>query len=297
MTYSIVARDPRTGDLGVAVQSHYFSVGSVVTWARAGVGAIATQSMAEISYGPMGLDLMASGKTAPEALKSLLETDPRSEMRQVGMVDSKGNIGVHTGSRCIDFAGHVTGSQFSCQANLMSNDSIWGAMEMEFVRKDELELPERLVATLEAAETAGGDVRGKQSAALLVVSSKIYPNTWMGKVVELRVEDDPEPLQELKRNLRLKRAYDWVEKGDDLLGLGRIEESLGAFKKAEELAPDYEEIRFWVGVTLSGSQTTQREGIEIVKEILSRSPNWKTVTKSLVVKGYLPKDNPIGDLL
>jgi len=119
----------------------------------------------------------------------------------------------------------------------------------------------------------------------------------MGKVVELRVEDDPEPLQELKRNLRLKRAYDWVEKGDDLLGLGRIEESLGAFKKAEELAPDYEEIRFWVGVTLSGSQTTQREGIEIVKEILSRSPNWKTVTKSLVVKGYLPKDNPIGDLL
>ena len=297
MTYSIVARDPRTGDLGVAVQSHYFSVGSVVTWARAGVGAIATQSMAEISYGPMGLDLMASGKTAPEALKSLLETDPRSEMRQVGMVDSKGNIGVHTGSRCIDFAGHVTGSQFSCQANLMSNDSIWGAMEMEFVRKDELELPERLVATLEAAETAGGDVRGKQSAALLVVSSKIYPNTWMGKVVELRVEDDPEPLQELKRNLRLKRAYDWVEKGDDLLGLGRIEESLGAFKKAQELAPDYEEIRFWVGVTLSGSQTTQREGIEIVKEILSRSPNWKTVTKSLVVKGYLPKDNPIGDLL
>src|SRR5579872_5442268 len=172
MTYSIVARDPRTGDLGVAVQSHYFSVGSVVTWARAGVGAIATQSMAEVSYGPMGLDLMASGKTAPDALKSLLQTDTRSDTRQVGMVDSQGNVGVHTGSRCIDFAGHVAGNQFSCQANLMSNDTIWGAMERGYRKRDDLELPERLLATLEAAEAAGGDARGKQSAALLVVSSK-----------------------------------------------------------------------------------------------------------------------------
>jgi len=181
MTYSIVARDPKTGDLGVAVQSHYFSVGTTVTWARSGVGAIATQSIAEVSYGPMGLDLMASGKTAPEALQSLLKTDPRSETRQVGMVDSSGNIGVHTGSRCIDHAGHISGEQFSCHANLMSNDTIWGAMEREFKRGEDLELPERLVATLKAAEAAGGDARGKQSAAILVVSSKAYPNPWMGR--------------------------------------------------------------------------------------------------------------------
>jgi uncharacterized Ntn-hydrolase superfamily protein len=297
MTYSIVARDPKTGDLGVAVQSHYFSVGSVVTWARSGVGAIATQSMAEVSYGPMGLDLMASGKTAPEALQSLLQTDARSDTRQVGMVDSKGNIGVHTGARCIDFAGHKTGDQFSCQANLMSNDTIWGAMEREFRTRMELELPERLVATLEAAEAAGGDARGKQSAALLVVSSKPHTNPWMGKIVELRVEDNPAPLLELGRLLKIKRAYDWADKGDDFLSLGKIEDSMRAFQKAEELAPDNEEIRYWVGITLMGSPATQKEGMEVVKTILSHSPNWKNVTKSLLDKGYLPKDNPVRQLL
>lgn len=297
MTYSIVARDSRTGDLGVAVQSHYFSVGSVVTWARSGVGAIATQSMAEVSYGPMGLDLMASGKSAPEALQSLLKTDPRSDTRQVGMVDSHGNVGVHTGSRCIDFAGHVSGDQFSCQANLMSNDTIWGAMEREYRRREELELPERLIATLEAAEEAGGDARGKQSAALLVVSSKQYPNRWMGRVVELRVEDNAEPLPELKRLLRVKRAYDWVDKGDDLFALGKIEDSMKAYKNAEELTPDNEEIRFWVGVTLMGSETTRQEGRKIVSEIFSKNKNWKNVARSLLDKGYLPKDNLIRELL
>lgn len=297
MTYSIVARDPRSGELGVAVQSHYFSVGSVVTWARSGVGAIATQSMAEVSYGPMGLDLMAAGKTAPDALQSLLETDSKSETRQVGMVDAMGNVGVHTGSRCIDFAGHIAGDQFSCQANLMSNDTIWGAMEREFRSKADLDLPERLLAALEAAEDAGGDARGKQSTALLVVSSKAYPNPWMGKIVELRVEDSPEPLPELRRLLRVKRAYDWVEKGDDLLGLGKIEESMKAYRRAEELAPEYEEIRFWVGITLMGTPATQKEGMEIVRGILAKSPNWRSVALSLLEKGYLSKDNPIQQLL
>ncbi len=292
-----MARDPRTGELGIAVQSHYFSVGSVVTWGRSGVGAIATQSMAEPSYGPMGLDLMASGKTAPEALQSLLETDPRSDTRQVGMVDSKGNVGVHTGSRCIDFAGHITGEQFSCQANLMSNDRIWGAMEREYKISNNLDLPERLVATLEAAEAAGGDARGKQSAALVVVSSQAHPNPWMGRVMDLRVEDSADPLSELKRLVKLKRAYDWVEKGDDFFALGKLEDSLKAYKKAGQLAPDNEEIRFWIGITLMGSQTTRQEGLGIVREILSKSKNWKSVTKSLLNKGYLSKDNPVRELL
>jgi uncharacterized Ntn-hydrolase superfamily protein len=297
LTYSIVARDPRTGELGVAVQSHYFSVGSVVTWARSGVGAIATQSMAEVSYGPMGLDLMASGKSASEALGALLKVDQRSDTRQVAMVDSQGNIGVHTGSRCIDFAGHVEGDQFSCQANLMSNDTIWGAMEREYKKSTDLDLPERLVATLEAAEAAGGDARGKQSAALLIVSPKSYSNLWMGKVMELRVEDSPEPLPELKRLVRVRRAYDWVDRGDDLLGLGKIEDSLRAYKKAEELSPGNEEIRFWVAVTLMGSGATQDQGMQIVQEIFAQNPRWKTVTKSLLEKGYLPKDNPVSTLL
>jgi uncharacterized Ntn-hydrolase superfamily protein len=297
MTYSVVARDPRTGDLGVAVQSHYFSVGSVVTWARSGVGAIATQSMAEISYGPLGLDLMAGGKAAPEALESLLKTDSRSDTRQVGIVDSKGNVGAHTGSRCIDFAGHVKGEGFSCQANLMSNDTIWGAMEKEYRRQEDLQLPERLLATLEAAEAAGGDARGRQSTAILVVSSKLYPNPWMGRTMELRIEDHPEPLPELKRLLRIRRAYDWADKGDDFLALGKVEDSLAAFKKAQDLAPEIEEIRYWVGITLMGSPSTQPEGLQIVKEIITRYPNWKSVTKSLLEKGYLQKDNPVRQLL
>jgi uncharacterized Ntn-hydrolase superfamily protein len=297
MTYSIVARDPRTGDLGVAVQSHYFSVGAVVTWARSGVGAIATQSITEISYGPVGLDLMAAGKTAPEALDSLLKTDSKSDTRQVGMVDAQGNVGVHTGSRCIDYAGHVKGDQFSCQANLMSNDSIWGAMDREYRRRDDLQLPERLLATLEAAEAAGGDARGKQSTALLVVSSKLYANPWMGRIMELRIEDHPAPLPELKRLLRIRRAYDWADKGDELLALGKVEDSLAAFKKAQELAPEIEEIRYWVGITLMGSPSTQPEGMLIVKEIITKYPNWKSVTRSLLDKGYLQKENPVRELL
>jgi len=252
--------------------------------------------MAEISYGPLGLDLMAAGKTAPEALSSLLKSDSRADTRQIGMVDSKGLVSAHTGSRCIDYAGHVTGDEFSCQANLMSNDSIWGEMEKAYKNSPNLELPERLVATLEAAEAAGGDARGKQSAALLVVSAKIFPNPWMGRVMELRVEDDEAPIPELKRLVRIKRAYDWVDTGDDFLALDKIEESERAFKKAEDLAPGNEEIRFWVGITLLGSEANREEGLEIIKEIFSRNKNWKSVTRSLLKKGYLKKDNPVSNL-
>ena len=297
MTYSIVARDQKTGDLGVAVQSHYFSVGSVVTWARSGVGAVATQSMTEVSYGPLGLELMAGGKSANEALESLLRSDPRADTRQVGMVDSNGVASAHTGARCIASAGHVIGDQFSCQANLMSNDSIWGEMENAFKKNSEMELPERLVATLEAAEAAGGDARGKQSTALLVVSSKVYPNYWSGRVMELRVEDDPEPIPELKRLVQTKRAYEWVEKGDNLLALGKLEESMRAFKKAKDLAPGNEEIGFWVGITLIGSQNNQKDGREILRETFARNPNWINVTKSLIEKGYLPKDSVVSELV
>jgi uncharacterized Ntn-hydrolase superfamily protein len=272
-------------------------VGSVVTWARSGVGAIATQSIAEISYGPLGLDLMAGGRSAKETLDSLLRSDPKAETRQVGMVDSSGVVSVHTGSRCIGSAGHVVGDQVSCQANLMSNDSIWGEMEKAFRRNAELELPERLAATLDAAENAGGDARGKQSAAMLVVSPKLYPNSWAGKIVDLRVEDHPEPLPELKRLIRIKRAYDWADKGDELLALGKVEESLRAFEKARELAPENEEIRYWVGITLLGSNSNQSEGREILKEIFAKNSNWIKVTRSLIEKGYLPKDSAVSRLL
>ena len=170
-TYSIVARDPVTGDLGVAVQSHWFSVGSVVTWAQAGVGAIATQSFVEVSYGPLGLELMKAGKTAPEALKALLAVDESADVRQVAMVDRHGNVAVHTGKKCIAAAGHHEGSQFTTQANLMEKDTVWGAMATAY-ETAEGDLAERLMSALEAAQEEGGDIRGKQSAAILIVFSR-----------------------------------------------------------------------------------------------------------------------------
>ncbi|MDG6905526.1 MAG: DUF1028 domain-containing protein [Nitrososphaerota archaeon] len=296
MTYSIVARDQKTGQLGVAVQSHYFSVGPVVPWARAGVGAVATQSMVEISYGPIGLDLMAAGKSAKEALESLLRTDSKADTRQVGMVDSNGVVATHTGSRCIDFAGHSSGEGFSCQANLMSNDTVWGAMEKAYVNNSELEFPERLVAVLDAAERAGGDARGKQSAAILVVSPKLFPNPWMGRSIELRVEDSPNPVEELKRLLNLKRGYEWAEKGDDLLSSGKIAESEKAYAKALEYAPENEEILYWKGITMIDSNM-KSEGIEILSQIFSANRNWIMVTRSLIDKNYIKKSEDIEKLM
>ena len=298
MTYSIVARDKETCELGVAVQSHWFSVGSVVTWARAGVGAVATQAMAEISYGPLGLELMSSGKTASEALEALLKADSKSETRQVAFVDSKGNVSVHTGRKCIPYAGHVKGDQFTCEANLMRNNSIWGAMSRDFrkssgVRKRErLPLAERLISALEAAEEAGGDVRGKQSAAILVVSPTVAPNPWSGRLVDLRVEDFPTPLPELKRLLRLQRAYEWANRGDDLLTAGKFEESLKAYEKAGKFAPDFEELQFWQGVSLVQAKRL-KEAKPIFKKVFKKNKDWMQVTRSLPKVGLLPKEPSI----
>ena len=295
MTYSIVARDKETGELGVAVQSHWFSVGSVVSWARAGVGAVATQSMAEISYGPLGLELMAAGKSAGESLDSLLESDSKLESRQVAFVDSKGNTAVHTGSKCIPFAGHVKGDQFTCEANLMRNDTIWGAMKKDFVKTSSvsqerrLPLAERLVSALHAAERAGGDIRGKQSAAILVVSSELAPNAWLGRLVDLRVEDSSNPLPELKRILRLQRGYEWANKGDEFLNQGKFEDSLKAYEKAEEFAPKLEELKFWQAVSLFQAKR-RKEALPIFRKVFKKNKDWIQVTKMLPKTGLLSEE-------
>src|SRR5579872_4534304 len=229
MTYSIVAKDGKTGQLGVAVQSHAFSVGSKVPWARAGVGAVATQALAEISYGPLGLDLMSSGKSARESLEALKKIDSKIERRQIAMIDVCGGVAVHTGRECIPLAGHVVGEQFSCQANLMKSETVWEEMAKTFKRESSLGFPERLVAALEAGQSAGGDLRGKQSAALLVVDSKVPSVNWLGTIVNLRVEDDREPIFQLKRLLRLKKAYDLVDRGASLLAEGKKKESHQAY--------------------------------------------------------------------
>jgi uncharacterized Ntn-hydrolase superfamily protein len=302
LTYSIVARDKETGELGVAVQSHWFSVGSIVTWARAGVGAVATQAMVEVSYGPLGLELMSSGKNADEALQALLNSDPKSETRQVAFVDSKGNVSVHTGKRCIPYAGHVKGDQFACEANLMRNDTIWGAMSKDYVRTssfnvrkkkgDRLPLAERLISALEAAEEGGGDVRGKQSAAILVVSQAVAPNPWSGRLIDLRVEDSHSPLPELKRLLRLHRAYEWANKGDELLTAGKFEDSVKAYEKAGAFAPNLEELEFWQGVSLIQAKRL-KVAKPILKKVFRKNKDWVQVAKSLPKIGLLPKNKAI----
>ncbi len=292
MTYSIVARDPKTGEMGVAVQSHYFSVGSVVNWAKAGVGAVATQAMAEVSYGPLGLQLMASGKGALDALKALLAVDPKAETRQVAMVDSKGGVAAHTGSKCIPHAGHVIGEQVSCQGNIMRNGRVWKAMRNSFAKNKGMAFAERLVSALEAAEEAGGDARGKQSAAILVVSKELPANEWSGRLVDLRVEDSTEPLQELKRLLRYQRGYEWVNKGDDLLTSKKFEEAMKAYEKGLWLVPEVLELKYWTGFSMLSTKEKER-GVKMLKEVFAEDRNWLKITRGMVKAKSVPIDPAI----
>src|SRR5437899_3340195 len=187
-TFSIVARDSVTGELGVAVQSHWFSVGPLVPWAEAGVGAVATQSFVDPAYGPLGLELMRTGKTARQSLEGILASDPGREVRQVAMVDARGGVAAHTGKKCIPAAGHIEGEQFTVEANLMLNDKVWPAMAKAY-RETKGDLAERMLAALDAAQTAGGDIRGRQSAAILIVSGKPTGKPWDDRIMDLRVED------------------------------------------------------------------------------------------------------------
>lgn len=281
MTYSIVARDRKTGEMGVAVQSHYFSVGSVVTWARSGVGAVATQAMVDIRYGPLGLELMSSGKGAKETLESLLGGDPKRETRQVAMVDARGEVAVHTGSKCIPHAGHSSGGGFSCQGNIMRSAKVWGAMKKTYQGTEGLPLPERLLAALEAGEGAGGDARGKQSAAILVVGKDVKPTEWEGKVMELRIEDHPEPLPELRRLIRYQRGYEWVTKGDDLLTSEKYEKAMKAYERGLELVPEVLELKYWVGLSMLKTKNREK-GIRMVKEVFVQDKNWVGITKGIM---------------
>jgi uncharacterized Ntn-hydrolase superfamily protein len=287
MTYSIVARDKKTGEMGVAVQSHFFSVGSIVTWARAGVGAVATQAMVDVKYGPLGLELMSGGKSAGEALSALLRADPNADSRQVAMVDFKGRVATHTGSKCLPHAGHVVGDGFSCQGNIMRNGRVWGAMKGAFERNRSLPLAERMVSALEAAEEAGGDIRGKQSSAILVVSPELKPNHWEGRLVELRVEDHPAPVPELKRLLRYQRGYEWANRGDDFLTAKDYPNALDAYSRALSLVPEIDELKYWVGIGLLSSGRVEK-GEKLLREVIAKDRNWAQVTRGVAKVGSPP---------
>jgi len=276
VTYSIVARDPVSGELGVAVQSHWFSVGSVVSWARAGVGAVATQSLAEPAYGPRLLERLERGKAPDHALQSLLREDSEAHYRQVAAVGASGAVVAHTGGSCIPYAGDSQGDGFSVQANMMATPDVWPAMARTF-EQAEGSLPRRLLAALDAGEVAGGDVRGRQSAALLVVPAEGEP--WRARV-ELRVEDDPEPLGELARLLTLREAYDLAEEADELLGQGRQAEAAGRYRQAAELAPESAELAFWAGLSLvQGGETAA--GIAKVRQAIDSHDGWSDLLARL----------------
>ena len=252
MTYSIVARDKKTGEFGVAVQSHYFQVGPVVPWALAGVGAVATQSQVNVSYGPLGLDMLQAGLTAEQALNALTAGDAHADVRQCGIVDAAGNVAAHTGAKCIPAAGHRLGDGFSCQANLMEKDTVWVAMADAFESTDG-PLAERMMAALEAAEVEGGDIRGRQSAAMLVVSGTGTGRPWNDRLLDIRVEDSPEPLIELRRLIRIKRAYAADSEADRLDEAGDAAAANAKRAEAFELAPENVELRFWAGLAMATS--------------------------------------------
>jgi uncharacterized Ntn-hydrolase superfamily protein len=268
-TYSIVARDPDTGEVGVAVQSHWFSVGSIVSWARPGVGAVATQSIGEPSYGPGLLDLLADGAEPSDALARLTAEDERAAFRQVAVVDAAGRVAVHTGQSCIAFAGDRTGDGYSVQANMMAGPAVWPAMAEAF-EASEGPLARRLLVALRAAEAAGGDARGRQSSAVVVAPAEGEP--WRLSV-DLRVEDHPEPLDEIERLLDMAEAYKLANRADTLAGQGRHEEASGLYRRAADLAPGSHELLFWSGLAAAqgGDMDT---AVRRVREAIALQPGW-----------------------
>jgi uncharacterized Ntn-hydrolase superfamily protein len=272
MTYSIVARDASTGELGVAVQSHFFSTGSIVPWAQPGVGAVATQSMAEPSYGPLGLQLMAAGKTAAEALAALVVADAGAVVRQVAMVDAQGRAATHTGELCIADAGHLTGDGWSVQANMMRQDTVWDAMAGAY-RAATGDLADRMLAALDAAEAEGGDVRGRQSAALLIVPAT--GPSWE-RTIDVRVEDHTEPLLELRRLVAMRKAY-IAEADGPAMG-------------------DNPELAFWTGIGLAAAGQ-----IDIALPLLQRAyaadPGWAVLVRRLPAANLFPDDPDLLDRL
>ena len=287
-TFSIVARDAATGDLGVAVQSHAFSVGSGVSWAEAGVGAVATQSFIDPSYGPLGLDLMRAGRSAPDALKGLLAADDGRDVRQVAMIDASGRVAAYTGAKCIPAAGNHVGEGYSVQANLMDNDGVWPAMAKAF-EAAKGDLAERMLQALEAAQAAGGDIRGMQSAAILVVKGVSSGRPWQDKIFDLRVEDSPQPLAELRRLVNFQRANNLANDGDRYLEKKDYAAGLKAYAEAEALLPDFAEMAFWHAVALANTGKVD-DALPIFAKAYRMYPKFRELPPRLAKVGLLPDD-------
>ena len=276
----------------MAVQSHFFSVGSVVSWAESGVGAVATQSVVEPAYGPRGLELMREGKSAPAALHQLLADDPQEPARQVAMLDRSGRVAVHTGARCIAHAGHAVGEQVSAQANIMERATVPAAMVRAYSSSSGAGLAERLLAALEAAEAEGGDLRGRQSAALVIVTARATGNPAEDRPVDLRVEDHGDPLGELRRLVGLHRAYTRAEAGDVLAAAGDVEGALEEYEAAHRSQPDSVELAFWHGVALAANGR-EDEAARILRPAFQAHEGWIELLKRLPAAGLFPDDGEL----
>ncbi|HEY5687679.1 MAG TPA: DUF1028 domain-containing protein [Yeosuana sp.] len=279
-TYSIVARDSVTGNIGVAVQSHWFSVGSVVTYGKAGVGVVATQSFVNPSYGPKGLALMEQGLSPQQALDALLSNDNGEMFRQVAFLNIKGDVATHTGSSCIEEAGHTQGSNFSVQANMMLKNTVWDAMAKAF-ETTKGDLSDRMIAALKAAQAEKGDIRGSQSAAILIVKAAATENSWEDIVMDLRVEDHANPVQELERLVKVQKAYDFMNKGDVAMEAGDSKMAESLYLSAQNLFPENLEMKYWYAINLLNNQEFVKAHT-ILKSIFKQDMNWKTLTSRIV---------------
>jgi uncharacterized Ntn-hydrolase superfamily protein len=285
-TYSIVARDAKTGEMAVGVQSHWFSVGTAVPWVEAGVGVVATQSFVNKSFGLRGLALLKEGKSPQEALDILLADDEGREVRQVSILDAQGRVATHTGKQCIRYAGHTIGTNFSVQANMMLTDKVWPAMAKAFEASAGKPLAERVLLAMQAAEREGGDIRGKQSAALVVVRGEATGQPWEDKTIDLRVDDHAKPLEELERLLKVYRAYEHMNNGDLAVEKGQMDKAMEEYGKAETMFPNNLEMKYWHAITLANNGDVNGAS-KLLKEVYKKDKNWKELTERLPEVGLL----------
>lgn len=279
-TFSIVARDSATGEMAVGVQSHWFSVGTAVPWAEAGVGAVATQSFVNKSYGTKGLELMKQGMPATEVLKELLAKDDGREVRQVAMIDVHGNVNAFTGANCIDFANHIIGKNYSVQSNMMLGKNVCAAMAKAYEAASGKQLAERVMTAMQAAQLAGGDIRGKQSAAILVVAGTKSEQPWNDRLVDLRVDDHTAPLIELDRLLKLLRAYQHMDKGDLATEKNDMKLAMSEYGAAMKMFPSNLEMKYWTAITLANNKKV-KEAIVMLQNIYRQDANWRELTRRL----------------
>ena len=289
MTYSIAARDPQTGELGVAVQSAYFTVGPVVPWVEAGVGAVATQSLVNVAFGPGGLGLLRAGFGAAKVVEALLAADSDPDGRQLAVVDASGAAAAHTGPRCIPAAGHHVGEGYSCQANLMERDTVWRAMADAFEAAAGLALPERLIAALRAAEAEGGDIRGRQSAAIVVATGQPTGRAWDDRTIDLRVDDHADPVEELARLLRIRRAFQAALAGERVLSTGAPADLLEARRRALEIAPEMVQLRLMAGISYAQAGQWD-DAVALVREVIAVEPRFREALSRMASVGRVPAD-------